>query len=81
MRKRIALSALGLTGMAFLGTAFAGLPQDPAHMSLGLKVAIIASCVAFMLAVVACVFVAWPKKQESREGLGSATEDLGSERR
>lgn len=64
MRKRIALWALALTGMIFLAAALAGLPQDPAGMSLGLKVTLIASGVAFLLAVVVCVLVAWPEKQE-----------------
>ena len=64
MRKIIALSALALTGMTFLVAAFVGLPQDPAAISPGLKVTIIASGVAFVLAVVVCVLVAWPEKRQ-----------------
>ena len=64
MRKRIALSALALTGMTFLAAALAGLPQDPAGISLGLKVTLIASGVAFLVAVVVSVLVAWPEKHQ-----------------
>lgn len=66
MRKRIALSALALTGVTFLVAACAALPQDLADISLGLKVTMIASGVAFMLALVVCVLVAWPGKQGSK---------------
>ncbi len=61
MRKRIALSALALTGLTLLVAACAALPQDPADISLGLKVTMIASGAGFMLALVVCVFVAWPE--------------------
>ena len=62
MRKRIALWGLALTAATFLVAALAGLPRDPAGMSLGLKVTIVASGVAFLLAVVVYVLVAWPGK-------------------
>ena len=64
MRKRIALSALATTGMTFFTAVLAGLPQDPAGISLGLKVTLIASGVAFLVAVVVCVLVVWPQKRE-----------------
>lgn len=64
MRKKVALSALALTGMTFLGAAFVGLPQDPAGISLGLKVTLIASGVGFLLAVVVYVFAAWPERHQ-----------------
>ena len=64
MRKTMALSALALTGATFLVAAFAGLPQDPAGISPALKVTILASGVAFMLAVVVYVLVAWPQKPD-----------------
>jgi len=64
MRKIVPVSALALTGMTFLVSALAGLPKDPTGINLGLKVTILASGVAFMLAVVVCVLVAWPEKQE-----------------
>jgi len=60
MRKRIALSALVLTGVTFLVSAGASLPQPPADISGALKVTMIASGVGFMVTVVVCVFVAWP---------------------
>ena len=64
MRKRIALWALALTGVTFLAAALVALPQDPAGMGLGLKVTLIASGVAFLVAVVVCVLVVWPQKRE-----------------
>ena len=66
MRKRIALWALALTGGIFLVSACAALPRDPADISLGWKGTIIASGVAFLVALVVCVFVAWPGKQGSK---------------
>ena len=65
MRKRIALSVLALTGAILLVAACIALPQDPDDIGLGLKVTLSASGVAFMLALVGCVFVAWPEKQGS----------------
>ena len=64
MRKAIALSAVALTGAAFLVSGFMGLPQDPADIGPALKATIIASAVAFMLALVIAVFVAWPKPRQ-----------------
>ena len=64
MRKKVALSALALTGMTFLCAAFVGLPQDPAAIGLGLKVTLIASGVGFLLAVVVYVFAAWPERHQ-----------------
>ena len=64
MRKAIALSAVALTGATFLVSGSMGLPQAPADIGPGLKATIIASAVAFVLAVVIAVFVAWPKPRE-----------------
>ena len=66
MRRKVALSALALTGMVFLASGIMGLPQDAASMSTGLKGTIIASAVAFLLSAVACVFFAWPEKRQKK---------------
>ena len=63
MRKIVVLSVLILTGTAFLVSGIIALPQDPASMSVGLKATIIASAIAFLLAVVVCVLVAWPQQR------------------
>ena len=60
MRKRIALSALLLTGVTFLVAAGCSLPQAPDKISGALKATMIASGAGFMVTVMVSVFVAWP---------------------
>jgi len=60
MHKRIALSALVLTGVTFLSAAMISLPRSAGDIGPGLKGAVIASGVGFMLSLVLWVFVAWP---------------------
>ena len=66
MRKPIALSALVLTGVTFMVAAGASLPQAPVDISLGLKATMIASGAGFIVAVVVCVFVAWPVQEAKK---------------
>jgi len=64
--RRIVVSALVLTGTAFLVSGMIGLSRDPASMGVGLKATIIASAIAFLLTVVVCVLVAWPEKRPKK---------------